>query len=78
MFILIFSYCMTMHFGYKDFQWMDEISLGKLKEYLITTNGIDIKTNSDYGFLIECDLEVDENFIGKSTIFLDALTYFYK
>ena len=57
---------MTMFFGYKDFVDMDEETKQKLLEYLQSTQGVDIKTNSEIGFLIECDLEIDENFIGKA------------
>ena len=57
---------MTMFFGYKDFVDMDEETKQKLLEYLQSTQGVDIKTNSEIGFLIECDLEIDENFIGKT------------
>ena len=56
---------MTMHFAYKDIKDMDEETMRKLLTYLQRTNGADIKTNSPYGFLIECDLVVDENFIGN-------------
>ena len=54
-----------MNFGYKDFVDMDPESLKKLLEYLQSTKGVDIKTNSEIGFLIECDLHVDSSFVGK-------------
>ena len=57
---------MTMFFGYKNFIDMDEETKQKLLEYLQLTKGVDIKTNSEIGFLVECDLEIDENFVGKT------------
>ena len=56
---------MTMNFGYKDFVDMDPESLIKLLAYLQSTKGVDIKTNSEIGFLIECDLHIDPAFVGK-------------
>ena len=47
---------------------MDPESLIKLLIYLQSTKGIDIKTNSEIGFLIECDLHVDPAFVGKLKI----------
>ena len=63
--VALYSYCMTMNFGYKDFTDMDKDSLMKLLTYLQSTKGEDIKTNSEIGFLIECDLEIDPDFLGK-------------
>ena len=56
---------MTMFFGFKSFLDMTRNCMDRLLKYLQETMGIDIKTNSEVGFLIECDLEIDENFIGK-------------
>ena len=60
----LYAYCMLMAFAYKGFLDMDEETKSKLLIYLQTTKGIDIKTNSKIGFIIECDLEVDEDFVG--------------
>ena len=61
----LYAYCMLMAFAHKGFFDMDKETMDKLLFYLQTTGGKDIKTNSKIGFIIECDLEVDENFIGE-------------
>ena len=58
-----------MAFGFRYFRDMDEASMAKLLAYLQSTKGVDIKTNSNIGFVIECDLEIDSDFVDILGIF---------
>ena len=66
----LYSYCMTMWFGFENFREMDEESKKKLLLYLQETKGVDIKTNSEIGFLIECDLSIKDTHLGEKLTYL--------
>ena len=60
---------MLSSFPYKDLKEMDDTTKESLLLYLQSNGGIDIKIDSNYGFIICCDLEVASEFMDLLEIF---------
>ena len=55
----LYAFCMTFCFPHNTFRDMSQETLDAVYQYFQDTKGIDIKTNSDFGFHLVCDLSID-------------------
>ena len=65
----LYGFCMGFSFPFQTFRNLSEETLVNLRQYFDETGGIDIKTNSDYGMTLVCDLGFDQNCLDLLEIF---------
>ena len=61
-FCSLYGYTMTFHFPWRNFRDCSPETLAKLAKYMQETKGVDIKTNSQYSFVVICDLKIKEEY----------------
>ena len=65
----LYSHCMEFAFPAKNFKRMSDETLESLFHYFQATKGVDLKTDSAYGFHLQCDLAIDPEYENLLEIF---------
>ena len=65
----LYGFCMGFAYPFQTFRNLSEDTLISLRQYFNETGGIDIKTNSDYGMTLVCDLGFDRDCLDLLEIF---------